>query len=173
MARKLIRLDRIKKNEDFASILKKGIKVGRKNFNLFYSSISHVVPITLLNQEGGGLNIENGKSSSSSLRAVGEACSMLSFGYIASKKLGKANLRNRARRLLKASVNYVVHEMIKESYIESLFQEAKLKGGLFDPKCYKILLVAKNTMFNEEFYKINRDLGFILRKLLVNPSFFR
>jgi len=67
----------------------------------------------------------------------------LKVGFVASKKVGKATVRNRAKRRLRA-----------------LFRDQSSIGG------GEFILVARAGIENAEFLRLERDLKFALNKLL-------
>lgn len=129
----VLKLNSIPKRKDFLKLRERGLSAGRKGLVL------QMAPSLIAS-----------KQNPASHR----------LGLTASKKIGNAVMRNRARRRLRA----LAHEIILEGK-ESLNQPASFRKLSFD-QSYDFVLIARADTINRPWLKLKEDLNGAIHQIL-------
>lgn len=161
----------IKKTEDFKRVLQLNKKFSCRHCSAFYGWLPQKQCKELKNAD----EVQN-----ELISAVGVSNFYVRVGYIASKKLGAAVWRNRAKRCLRAALlscvqklernGEVAERLLGSSQSSSQLTEATNKIEESPNYALNLLLAAKGSTGNCDFKELIADIGYILRKAMATSA---
>ncbi len=167
----------IKKSEDFKRVLQLNKKLTCRHCSVFYAWLPQKLGKSftlkgaqqLIDQDERGAAVRGQRVVDT---VVGKAKTRVNIGYIASKKLGSAVWRNRAKRRMRAGLLVVLQNLEKqvasaERWLRVVSSVYKINAEIDNDFNYalNLLLVAKNSTGICDFRELTADINYILRKI--------